>query len=86
MQFHSLLSLSLICLNHNETQRELDLSMSVCVDVCLCVHLTQQRGGGQLANVVAVGFIWHTAVRGIMAILHNMMNKKRKNIPSFSLL
>ncbi len=81
-------SFSLICLNHNETQHELDLFMCVCTCVCLCVPvcacvctcLTHQRGGSQLTNVIAAGFIRNTAVGGILAILHSMMNKKRGNI------
>lgn len=38
--------------------------------------LTYQRRGGQLANVVAAGFIWHIAVGGVRTVLQDMIHKK----------
>lgn len=48
--------------------------------------LTHQSGGGQHADVVAVGFIRDAAVGGILSILGNMVNKRREIMISPSLL
>lgn len=55
---------------------------------CLCLRacLTHQSGGGQHADVVAVGFIRDAAVGGILSILGNMVNKRREIMISPSLL
>lgn len=50
----------------------------------LRVCLTHQSGGGQHADVVAVGFIRDAAVGGILSILGNAKDKRREIRTSLS--